>query len=300
MSLRRLIPTAALLTAAAIVAACSQNAGFNSPPVPGPPVPAPQGVTPSGSSGLPGVNGGNQGSASASPVAVSQTLTVASATGRFAYDGADSDPMRAPRLIELAFALKNPTTKAVTVSKLTATGENSVSVGEAKLSLTIAPGETSDVTLLAFKPKKEAAFVKTVTMTFVDDKGVALAAGNADMPPTDTAFVPLDVKDPQGGLTVDGVEISSVQVAGGGPHFEATFAMTNAGTTKIDLSGFSIVAPKTPAARVNISMTLAPRTTTGFISIILPFKGKTLPDGDYVINALNGNSSMAKATGALL
>lgn len=300
MTLRRLIPTAALLTAAAIAAACSQNAGFNSPPVPGPPVPAnPQGVTPSGS---PGINGLPPvgASSSASPGAANQVLSVASATGRFAYDGSDSDPMRAPRLIELAFALKNPTTKAVTISKLTATGENQVAVGDAKLSLTIAPGETSDVTLIAFKPKKEAALVKTVTMTFADDKGVALAAGNAELPPTDTAFVPLDVKDPQGGLTVDGVEISSVQVAGGGPHFEATFAMTNAGTTKVDINAFSVVPPKTPSARVNISMTLAPRTTTGFISIILPFKGKSLPDGDYVVNALSGTTSIAKATGALL
>lgn len=297
MFLRRLIPTAALLTAAAIAASCSQNAGFSAPPVPGPPVPAnPQAQAPNAS---PGANGASP-SGSASPGAAIQVLSVVSATGRYAYDGSESDPTRAPRLIELAFALKNPTQKAVTVSTLTATGESNVAIGTAKLAMTLAPGATGDVTLVAFKLKKDATFVKTVTMTFADDKGAALAAGNADLPPTDLPFVPLDVKDPKGGLSVDGVEISSVQLASGGQHYEVTFAMTNASEIKADLSAFSIAPPKTAAARVSIIMTIPPRTTTGFISIILPFKGKSLPDGDYSINALNGSASVAKATGALL
>jgi hypothetical protein len=298
MIYRRLLPTAALLVAAAIAGACSQNAGFSSPPVPGPPVPANNPNIAVGPSGSPGASGVPQ--TSGSPAAASQVLTVVSATGRFAYDGADNDPMRAPRLIELAFALKNPTTKAVTISKLTATGENNTAVGDSKLSVTIAPGATSDVTLIAFRPKKEAAYVKTVTMTFADDKGAALAVGSADLPPSDLPFVPLDEKDAKGGVTVDGVEISSVQLAGSGPHYEVTFAMTNAGTTKADLSGFSIVPPKTNGAKVNISLTIPPRNTTGFISIILPFKGKTLPDGDYTVNAVNGSATVAKASGALL
>jgi len=298
MPLRRLLPTAALLTAAAITAACSQNAGLSAPPVPGPPVPANTQVAPL-PSGSPGANA-VAANASASPAAASQALTVVSATGRFAYDGAQSEPMTAPRLLELAFALKNPTAKAITVSKLTATGEKNVAVGEAKISLTIVPGATSDVVLIAFKPTKETMYVRTVTMTFLDDTGAALAAGNADLPPTDLPFVPLDVKDPQGGLTVDGVEVSAVQLAGAGPHYEVTFAMTNAGKTKADLNALSIAPPKSPAARVNLSLTIPPRTTTGFISIILPFKGKSLPDGDYAVNVLNGTTSIAKATGVLL
>ena len=301
MLLRRLLPTAALLTAAAIAAACSQNAGFSAPPVPGPPVPANAQAAPL-PSGSPGAYPGNNAvapGASASPAAASQALTVVSATGRFAYDGSESDPMTAPRLLELAFALKNPTAKAITISKLTATGEKNVAVGEAKVSLTIPPGATSDVVLIAFKPTKDAMYVKTVTMTFADDKGAALAAGNADLPPTDLPFVPLDVKDPQGGLTVDGVEVSAVQL-GSGLHYEVTFAMTNAGQTKADLNAFSIAPPKSPAARVSLSLTIPPRTTTGFISVILPFKGKSLPDGDYAVNVLNGTTSIAKATGVLL
>jgi hypothetical protein len=32
----------------------------------------------------------------------------------------------------------------------------------------------------------------------------------------------------------------------------------------------------------------------------MPFKGKALPDGDYLVNAVNGAATVAKSTGALL
>lgn len=287
---------AALCAAASLFTACSQNAGFGSPPVPGPPQPGPQSNTTNGS---PGPLASGQ-LPNASPGASADALNVVSATGRYAYDGAESDPAKAPRFLELAFALKNPTAKAITISKLSVAGDAGTQIGETKLSLTIAPGATTDVALVAFKTKKEAGYVKSVTMTFADDKGKTAVTGSADLPPTDLPFVPLDVKDPKGGASIDGVEISSVQVASGGLHYEVTFALTNAGETKVDLDGFSVAPPKTAGAKAAIALTIPPRTTTGFISIIMPFKGKALPDGDYAVNAVNGSAAVAKSTGALL
>jgi hypothetical protein len=238
---------------------------------------------------------------SASPAATTdQALSIVSATGRYAYDGAESDPVKALRFIELAYALKNSTSKAVTIAKVSVASDTGVAVGDLKLSVTVAPGGTSDVALAAFKAKKELQFLKSVTMTFTDDKGKTLAIGTAELPPTDMPYMPLDEKDPKGATSVDGVEISSVQVAGAGLHYEVTFALTNAAATKVDLDGFSIAPPKSPPLKVNVPLTIPPRTTTGFISIVLPFKGKSLPDGDYSINAVNGTVTLAKATGALL
>ncbi|HEY6357301.1 MAG TPA: hypothetical protein VIX35_03600 [Vicinamibacterales bacterium] len=297
MPTRALSVAAALCAVAAICVACSQNAGFGAPPVPGPPAPAPapQAVA-SGVSPAPyGVT------SSASPAAASdQVLSIVSATGRYAYDGAESDPVKAPRFIELAYALKNATSKAVTISKVSVASDAGVAVGDLKLSVTVAPGGTSDVALAAFKAKKELQFLKSVTMTFTDDKGRTLAVGSAELPPTDMPYMPLDEKDPKGATCVDGVEISSVQVAGAGLHYEVTFALTNAGSGKVDLDGFSIAPPKSPSLKVNVPLTIPPRTTTGFISIVLPFKGKSLPDGDYSINAVNGSATLAKTSGALL
>jgi hypothetical protein len=295
MPTRAISVAAALCAVAALCVACSQNAGFGAPPVPAPPAPvAPQSVTSPGASGPLGAT------SSASPGAsADQALSIISATGRYAYDGAETDPVKAMRFIELAYALKNATSKAVTISKLSVASDGGVAVGDMKLSVTVAPGGTTDVALAAFKAKKELQYLKSVTMTFTDDKGKTVAVGTAELPPSDMPYVPLDDKDPKGATSVDGVEVSSVQVAGG-LHYEVTFALTNASATKVDLDGFSIAPPKAPSLKVNVPLTIPPRTTTGFISIVLPFKGKSLPDGDYSINAVNGSATLAKASGALL
>lgn len=289
---------AALCAAAALFTACSQNAGFAPPPVPGPPQPGPQ------SSGMP--NGSPQPLASgmlsnASPGATSASslVQIVSATGRYAYDGAESDPVKAPRYLELAFALKNTATKAITISKISVGGDAGATLGDAKLAMTLTSGATSDVTIVAFKMKKDSPFIKTATMTFIDDAGKTQVIGTADLPPTDLPFVPLDTKDPKGGLSVDGVEVTAVQAAGG-LHYEMTFALTNAGDNKVDLDGFSIGAPKSNASKAAIPVTIPARTTTGFISVVMPYKGKALPDGDYAINAVNGSTTVAKATGSML
>ncbi len=288
---------AALCAAAALFTACSQNAGFGSPPVPGPQQPVGQNPN-TNVSPVPLASGASP-SASGAPAAT-DALSVASASGRYAYDGSESDPTKAPRYLELAYALKNPTAKAITVSKLTITGDAGAAIGETKMALTIPPGTTTDVALVAFKTKKDAGFVKSVTMTFADDKDKTLVTGSADLPPTDLPFVPLDVKDPKGGASVDGVEVSKVDVAGGGLHYEVTFALTNASETKVDIDGFTLAPPKAPGVKASIALTIPPRTTTGFISIVMPFKGKALPDGDYLVNAVNGAATVAKSTGALL
>jgi len=250
---------------------------------------------------MPGANGAMPVGASGSPGAAStQPLIIVSATGRYAYDGSETDPVKAMRFVELAYALKNSTSKAITIAKLSVASDSGTAVGDMKLSVTVAPGATTDVALAAFKSKKELQYLKSVTMTFIDDKGGTLAVGTADLPPIDMPYVPLDEKDPKGGTTVDGVEVSSVQLASGGPHYEVTFALTNASATKVDLDGFSIAPPKSSALKVNVPLTIPARTTTGFISLVLPFKGKSLPDGDYSINAVNGTATVAKASGALL
>lgn len=285
--------TAAMCTAALILGACSQNAGFGAPPVPAPPQPAPQAAAPVG--GSPGASP----SSSASPGSA-QDLTIISATGRYAYDGAESDPVKTQHLIELAFALKNATSKAVTIAKLSASSDTGTAIGDEKLNITVAPGATTDVTLVAFKPKKDIPYIKSVSMSFTDDKAKVLALGNADLPPTDLPFVPLDQKDPKGGASIDGIEITRVAMPGSGLHYEVTFAMTNAGVTRVDIDGFAILAPNTPPFRVNIPLSIPQRTTTGFISVVVPFKGKALPDGDYSLNALNAGATVAKSSGALL
>jgi hypothetical protein len=291
---------AALCAAAALFTACSQNAGFGSPPVPGPPAPGPQSSGQQQLNGSPGPLASGALANSSAPPGSSDALTVVSATGRYAYDGSEADPSKAPRFLELAFALKNPSAKAITLSKLSVASDAGVAIGDAKVTITIAPGATTDVTLVAFKTKKDAGYVKAVTMSFEDDKGIKLTSGNADLPPTDLPYVPLDVKDPKGGASVDGVEVSTVQVASGGLHYEVTFALTNAADTKVDIDGFSIAPPKAAMIKAAIPLTIPPRTTTGFISIVMPFKGKSLPDGDYAVNAVNGSATVAKSTGAML
>src|SRR5215472_3859058 len=234
MPTRGLSVAAALCAVAADCVACSQNAGFGAPPVPGPPAPGPQAAA-SGAV-MPAASGALPVGASGSPSAnSSQPLTIVSATGRYAYDGSETDPVKAMRFVELAYALKNSTSKAITIAKLSVASDSGTAVGDMKLSVTVAPGGTTDVTLAAFKSKKELQFLKSVTMTFVDDKGVTLAVGTADLPPIDMPYVPLDEKDPKGGTTVDGVEVSSVQLSSGGPHYEVTFALTNASAAKVDL-----------------------------------------------------------------
>ncbi|MBV8082939.1 MAG: hypothetical protein JOY86_08210 [Candidatus Eremiobacteraeota bacterium] len=289
---------AALCAAAALFTACSQNAGFAPPPVPGPVAPGPQSSGAVNGSALPvGANGANA-SPGSSPAA--SALTLVSATGRYAYDGSDTDPTKAPRYVELAFAVKNATSKPITIAKISVASDAGAAIGDSKLSITLTPGSTSDVTLVAFKMKKEAPFAKAATMTFLDDAGKTLISGNADLPPTDLPFVPLDPKDPKGGTSVDGVEVSPVVVAGGAPHYEITFALTNAADTKVDIDAFSLGPTKASLVKAAIPVTIPERTTTGFISIIMPFKGKTLPDGDYAVNAMSGTATVAKATGAML
>jgi hypothetical protein len=301
MSKRAFSVAAALCAAAALFTACSQNAGFAPPPVPGPPQPGPQSSGQVNGSPGPQANGfqpgAEPGASGASPA--SSSITIISVTGRYAYDGSESDPVKAPRFLELAFALKNTTAKAITISKVSVAGDQGTALGDVKLTLTITPGSTSDVDLVALKLKKDTPYIKTASMTFVDDAGKPAAQGTADLPPTDLPFVPLDAKDPKGGLSVDGVEVTAVQVAGG-PHYEMTFALTNAGDNKVDLDSFSFAPPKAAGAKAAIPLTIPPRTTTGFISVVMPFKGKTLPDGDYAVNAVNGSTTVAKATGAML
>ncbi len=281
---------------------CSQNAGFGAPPV----QPYPQGATSpnplaSGQTGSPGPlasgfgNGGSPGPAASG----SAILGVAGASARYAYDGSDPDPAKATRYVELAFALRNGTNAPVVIANVTATLGKDV-VGEAAVKVTAGANATSDVALAAFKPKKDVAQAKQLALAFTDDKGKIVVQTSVDLPPIDTPFVPLDDKDPKGGTSIDGVEVSHVDVAEGGLHYEVTFALTNASAAKVAIDGFAFTAPKGSPQKVHLAVTLPPRSTTGFISMLMTYKGKALPAGDYAVSVQGGGAMLAKSSGALL
>jgi hypothetical protein len=289
----------AFVAALFLASGCSQNAGFGAPPAA--PYPGPANQTQATTSPNPLGSGlGLASSGSPNPNAsAASVLGVAGASARYAYDGADPDPAKAGRLVELAFAFRNPTNAAVVMTKVQASLDKDA-VGEAPLKITAQANATSDVALVALRPKKDLAQAKRLNLAFLDDKDKIALQTSVDLPPTDMPFVPLDDKDPKGGTSIDGVEVSRVVSADSGLHYEITFALTNAGTSKVNIDGFTLTAPKSAAQKVHLGLTLPPRTTTGFISMILPFKGKALPNGDYLISAQGGNAVVAKSSGALL
>jgi len=288
------------LAALFVTAGCSQNAGFGAPPVPAYPAGAQSPSVASGQTGSPGPLASGLLGASPGPLSSgSATLGVAGASARYAYDGSDPDPAKATRFVELAFALRNGTNTPVVLTKVTAVLDKDV-VGEAPLKITAGANATSDVALVAFKPKKDLAAAKQLSLAFTDDKGKIVVQTSVDLPPIDTPFVPLDDKDPKGSTSIDGVEVSRIVVAEGGPHYEVTFALTNAGTAKVNIDGFAMTVPKGTPQKIHIVLALPPRTTTGFISVVMSYKGKALPNGDYTVSAQGNGAMVAKSSGALL
>ena len=299
-----------IAAASIALAACSTNAGFGTPasgPQPlGPGYPNAASPVPSGSivpleSGAP-ISGSPGPESSASPLntatPIPDTLTVEGASLHLAYDASVADPVKAPRLLELAFALQNTTHKTAKVADVKVSSDNTA-VAEQAVSVTAPAGQTSQAAFATLKTSQDPTRYKQLNIDFIDDAKKPIGTQKLDVPQQDFAFTSLDEKHPKGGVSIDSVEISKVDSAGG-PHYECTFALTNASATQAQISQFVIAPPKGPATKVSIPVVVPARSTSGFVSIVLAYNGKALPGGSYGITAMQNANTIAKGSANLL
>lgn len=286
----------ACAAAAALFAACSSNAGFGgAPPYQGG-GPQPNGTPPNGSVASP------FGDETAEPTDTPNTpLSVDSANARLAYDGYPADPVKAPRLVEVTFALSNPqqTPQPVSDVGIAADTAKAQHVG---LSLEALADQDTVETLVAVAPPKDYSKTKQLNLTFTD-KGTLLAQDTIDFPTTsDATMTPLDKKTPAGGLTIDDVAVSQIAAPGSGLHYDVTFSATNAGTSDASIAYFTIAPPKSDPVKIAIPLKIPARTGMSPISIVMPYSGKskTLPTGTYTVTASDGKNALAQGTGPLL
>lgn len=285
----------------AAVAACSSNAGFGgAPPYPGgQPNPTPYqpgGATPFG--------GGSPG-ATAQP---DTPLVVDSASARFAYDAYAADPVKAPRLVEVTFALNNSDETPMPVADLAIAADKGTPT-HVKLSLQALPDQDTVETLVAIAGPKDPSKTKQLALTFGDGKGTLLAADTIDFPTAaDPVITQLDSKRPAGSLTIDDVAVTSITAPGSGLHYDLTFSATNASKNDISIAAFIVTPPtndtdKVPSpVKVAIPIKIPARTEMAAISIVMTYSGKskTLPSGKYEVDASDGKSTIAQANGPLL
>lgn len=284
------------MVAGTIVAGCSSNAGFGAqPPYSG----APQGnPTPPLEAGATPYGGGSP----ANSPTPSTPLYVDSATARFAYDAYPADPVKAPRLIEVTFALNNPQSTPMPVADLAIAPDTAKPV-HVPLKLQALPDQDTVETMIAIAPPKDISKVKQLTLTFGDGKGTMLAQDPIDFPTlADPTMTALDKKRPAGGLSIDDVSISSIAAPGGGMHYDLTFSATNAGTSDASIAFFTVTPPKSDTVKIVIPVKIPARTEMAPISIVVPYAGKskTLPSGKYDVTASDGKSTIAEGSGPLL
>jgi hypothetical protein len=293
------------LAAAAMLAACSTNAGFGTPATE--PQPMGNGYPQQGmSSPGPMVSGmyypnplaSPSSSPLPSPTPVPNTLSIAGAALRLAYDGTAKDPVKAPRLLELSFALQNTTQNAAKISTVSARS-GSVLFPDASVTVTAPANQTSQVASLVVKSPDDPQKYKTILFSFLDDQKKLIGSANLDVPMTDESFTSLDEKHPKGTLSIDGAEVSPISF-GQGLFFECTFAVTNPSLMPASISEFDIKPPKGPVIRVAVPLVAPMRAASGFISMVVPYDGKTLPSGDYIITAQQNGLILASASAVLL
>jgi len=288
--------------AAAVLAACSSNAGFGGAPpyqngAPNPnPTPFAGGGTPfAGTSAEPGET-------------PTTPLTVDSASARVAYDAYAADPVKAPRLVELTFALNNPQATPMPVGDVAIAPDNAP-VTHVALTLQALPQQDTVETLVAIAPPKDPSKTKQIKLTFGDGKGTVLASSSVDYPTaTNPTMTALDKKRPNGGLTIDDVSITSISAPGAGLHYDLTFSATNASQSDAAIAYFTVTPPKSgpndvPApVKIAVPIKLPARTEMSAISVVVPYstKAKTLPSGKYVVEASDGKSTLAQGSGPLL
>lgn len=309
MRLKELVSTYRLpgIVLALVLAGCSTNAGFGTPvsgPQPVGQYPA-QGQQPGpvGTNGAPGAGVGAQiaptGTPSPTPTPIPNTLSIVGAALRLAYDGSAKDPVKAARLLELTFALQNTTQNA---AKITTISSHAIpfptAFPDVSVSVTAPANQMSPVASLVLATPEDPTKYRTVFLSFLDGQKM-IGSSKLDMPLEDSSFTGLDEKHPKGALSIDGAEISPIDV-GKGPSFECTFAVTNPGMLPASISEFDIQPPKGDVIRLVIPMVVPLRSASGFVSVVVPYAGKTLPSGSYVITAQQNGLVLASASAVLL
>ena len=285
----------AALLSVATIAGCSSGAGFGgAPPYQGGQQPV--GTPPGGYvSPYPGE------SPDVSPTPTTP-LNVDSATARFAYDASAADPVKAPPLIEVTFALSNDQSSPLPVGDVAVAADTAPPTHVA-VSLQAVPNQDTVETIIAVAPPKDYSKTKKLALTFGDGKGKMQAQDSIDFPttlaPTMTA---LDKKQAAGGLSIDDVSISSIQSPGSGFHYDLTFSATNASTSDASIAFFTVTPPKSDTVKIVIPVKIPARTEMAPISIVVPYvgKSKTLPSGTYVVTASDGKTTTAQGSGPLL
>jgi len=280
--------------AAAAVTGCSSNAGFGTPP--------PIGSEPQGNAtNPPMVSPQPFVSPTPQPTPTPATpLQVDSASARLAYDASAADPVKAPRLVEVTFALNNPGATPMPISNVAIAADSNppANVG---LSLQALGNQDTTETLVAVAPPKDPSKVRQLTLNFTGGKNVLLATSTIDFPGnSDFVAIPLEKSQPAGGLSVDDISITYISAPGKGPHYDLTFAVTNAGTAKQSIAFFTVAPPKGEAVKLAIPIVLPARTQTAPVSVVVPYAGKSLPSGKYTVTASDGTNSLASGTGPLL
>ena len=285
------------LVAGSMIAGCSSNAGFGGAPPYNAPQPGPTGQGALSNSPYPGETPPE----GATPVP-NTPLTVDSADARFAYDGYAADPVKAPHLVEITFALNNPGASPLPVAQVAVATETAPPTKIA-LSLQAPANQDTVETQIAITPPKDFSKTKQLTLTFTDPKSTLLAQDTIDFPTlADPTMTALDKKRPAGGLSIDDIAVSSIQSPGGGLHYDLTFSATNAGSSDASIAFFTVTPPKSDTVKIAIPIKIPARTEMSPISVIVPYSGKskTLPTGKYDITASDGKSAIAEATGPLL
>ena len=284
-----------------IVAGCSTNAGFGTPATG--PQPVNNGYPQQGGpTGMPNPGGGIEpaptGSPVPSPTPVPNTLSIVGAALRLAYDGTAQDPLKAARLLELSFALQNTTQSAAKITKVSPRA-GATAFPDATVSVNAPAGQTSAVASLVLKAPEDLSKNRAPLLIAFLDGQKMIGSSKLDMPVQDASFTGLDDKHPKGALSIDGAEISPIS-AGQGTTFECTFAVTNPGMLPASISEFDIKPPKGATIKLAIPMVVPLRSASGFISIVVPYNGKTLPSGSYLITAQQNGLVLASASAVLL
>lgn len=288
-----------------VLAGCSTNAGFGTP-VSGPqplsngyPQPGVNSPEPFGSGFFnPNATPTPSGSPLPSPTPVPNTLSIVGAALRLAYDGSAKDPIKTPRLVELSFALQNTTQNSAKIATVSAHADTTA-LPDFPISLTAPANQTSQVASLVVKMTDDPLKYKSILFSFLDGQKKMLGSVKLDVPQPDSSFTGLDVKHPKGTLSIDGAEISPIS-AGQGAHFECTFAVTNPSVAPAAIEAFYIKPPKGDTLKIAVPMVVPARSASGFVSIVVPYNGKSLPSGDYVITAQQNGIVLASASAVLL
>ena len=306
-----LVAGAAGLVLACLAGGCSTNAGFGTPvsgpnPInnPNAPYPVTPGPSVSGSVEPFDMRAGQPqelepiGSPPPTPTPAPNTLSIVGPALRLAYDGSAKDPVKAPRVLELTFALQNTTQNGAKIASVSALADKAA-LGTTPVAVTAAAGQTSHVASVVLNASDDPTKFKELTVNFLDAAKKMVGSVKLDVPPMDTSFTSLDEKHPKGPFTIDGVEVSHIE-AGSSPHFECTFAVTNASANPVNITGFTLKPPKGETIKIALPLAVPARSVSGFISIVATYNGKSLPAGYYDVSAVKSNAIVAKASAVLL